>query len=92
VIYARESESGKEKPDPGAYSVALHKLGVKAEETVCVGDNPHTDFWGAKQLGIVTFRLLCGEFKDVRLSDEFEAEVILDSLSEVMDVLERINH
>jgi putative hydrolase of the HAD superfamily len=91
IVFARETETGKEKPDPEAYRVALQKLGVGAEEAVCVGDNPHTDFWGAKQLGMLTVRVLCGEFKDVHLSDEYEAEIALHNIAELLDVVERLN-
>jgi putative hydrolase of the HAD superfamily len=91
VVFARESETGKEKPNPEAYRVALQKLGVGAGETVCVGDNPYTDFFGAKQLGMRTVRVLFGEFKDVHLSEEFEAEIVIDNLAEFPGVVERFN-
>ena len=91
VVFARETETGKEKPDPEGYRVALQKLGVGAGETVCVGDNPHTDFWGAKQMGMRTIRVLCGEFKDVHLSEEYEAEIVLHNLAELLGVIERFN-
>ncbi len=91
VVYARETPSGKDKPYPEAYTVALQKLGADAVEAVCVGDNPHTDFWGAKQLGMRTVRLLWGEFKDVHLSEEFEAEIVVRYLSEVLGVVKWFN-
>jgi putative hydrolase of the HAD superfamily len=71
--------------------VALQKLRVEAREAVCVGDNPHTDFWGAKQLGMRTVRILCGESKDVQLSEEYEAEIALHNLAELPGVIERFN-
>jgi putative hydrolase of the HAD superfamily len=91
AVFARETPSSKEKPNPDAYIVALQKLGVRAEETVCIGDNPYTDFWGAKQIGIRTVRLLCGEFKDVHLNEAYEAEIVLDKLGEFPGVIERFN-
>jgi putative hydrolase of the HAD superfamily len=91
VIYARETPSAKEKPDPEVYNLALQKLGMGAGEAVCVGDNPYTDFWGAKKLGILTVRVLCGEFKDVHLSDDYEAEIVLHNLAEFLEVVERLN-
>jgi ribonucleotide monophosphatase NagD (HAD superfamily) len=60
-------------------------------EAVCVGDDPYTDFWGAKQLGMRAVRVLCGEFKDVHLSDEYEAEIVLHNLAELPGVVERFN-
>jgi putative hydrolase of the HAD superfamily len=91
VVFARETPSSKEKPHPDAYINALQKLGVRAEETVCVGDNPYTDFWGAKQMGIRTVRFLCGEFKDVHLSEAYEADIVVDNLVEFPGIVERFN-
>ena len=56
-------------------------------EAVCVGDDPYTDFWGAKQLGMRAVRVLCGEFKDVHLSEEYEAEIVLHNLAELLGLL-----
>ncbi len=83
IVYAREK--GKDKPSPEAYETALATLGVRPEEVLCIGDNPHTDFFGAKKLGMHTARLLCGEFKDVQLSEDYEADRTLRSLEEVLD-------
>jgi putative hydrolase of the HAD superfamily len=91
VVYARETPSAKDKPYPEAFSVALHKLGVEAGEAISVGDNPHTDFWGAKQLGMRTVRVLCGEFKDVHLSEEYEAEIVLHTLTELLGAVKQLN-
>jgi putative hydrolase of the HAD superfamily len=91
VVYARETDGGKEKPDPAAYALALQKLCVKAQETVCVGDNPYTDFWGAKQLGMRTVRVLFGEFKDVHLNEEYEAELSIHSLVEFPEIIDQFN-
>jgi putative hydrolase of the HAD superfamily len=90
VVYARETPLAKDKPDPEVYNVALHELGVSAAETVCVGDNPHTDFWGAKQIGMKTVRVLCGEFKDDHLSEEYEAEVTLRNIVEFPRILRNL--
>jgi putative hydrolase of the HAD superfamily len=91
VVFARETPSSKEKPHPDAYIDALQKLGVRSEETVCVGDSPYTDFWGAKQIGIRTVRFLCGEFKDVHLSEAYEADIVVDHLAEFPGIVERFN-
>ncbi len=40
IIYARETQFAKEKPHPEAYIAALQKLNVRANEAICVGDNP----------------------------------------------------
>lgn len=40
------------KPDPAIYEVALRRLGVRAAETVMVGDNWQADVLGALAMGI----------------------------------------
>lgn len=91
IVYARETRFGKEKPHPEAFSAALNYLSVGADEALCVGDNPHTDFWGPKQMGMRTVRIFCGEFKDVHLRAEYEAEIALLNVAEILKVVERLN-
>ncbi len=45
---------GWRKPHAKIFEEALKKLGVKAEETLYVGDSPDEDIKGAKQLGMKT--------------------------------------
>ncbi|MCD6495726.1 MAG: TIGR02253 family HAD-type hydrolase [Candidatus Aenigmarchaeota archaeon] len=55
-------DSGKQKPDPTSYSIALKKLGVKPDEAVFVGDNTNRDIAGAKKLGMTTVLAKYGEW------------------------------
>jgi len=89
VIYAREKGKEGDKPNPEAYLTVLQRLGVAPDETVCIGDNPHTDFLGAKKLGMRTMRVLVGEFKHVRLDAEHEADVYMQSLDEFLNLVEQ---
>ena len=43
---------GISKPDPEIFRRAVRRLGVRAEETVMVGDNPVADIGGAKSFGM----------------------------------------
>ena len=43
---------GVSKPDPEIFRRAVSRLGVTAEETVMVGDNPVADIGGAKSFGM----------------------------------------
>ncbi len=90
ILYARETGAGVEKPHPDVYKEVLQKLGASAERVLCIGDNPYTDFLGAKKLGMRTLRVLRGEFKDVRLSDEYEAEYVMGSLDGLPGLLRQI--
>jgi|YelNatPaOPRAMG01_1025707.scaffolds.fasta_scaffold03392_13 putative hydrolase of the HAD superfamily len=80
VVYAREKGPECEKPSAAPYREVLERLGINASEAVCVGDNPYTDFYGARQLGIRTVRVLQGEFKSVRLTPDYEADIDVCSL------------
>ncbi len=44
---------GVEKPDPRIFEVALERAGVRAEESVYVGDNPTFDAEPARKLGML---------------------------------------
>lgn len=90
VLYAREC-ANSEKPNPEVYRAALKKLDVYPERTLVVGDNPYTDFWGAKKLGMQTLRLLLGPFRFIRLADEYEAENRIDALYKVAEFIENNN-
>ena len=90
VVYAREW-AANEKPNPEVYRLVLKKLGVYPERALAVGDNPHTDFWGAKKLGMLTLRLLTGPFKTLRLTPEYEAENRANSLKQVAEFIEKNN-
>ncbi|MFC2038590.1 HAD family hydrolase [Chloroflexota bacterium] len=45
-------EAGADKPDPRIFALALERTGVKAEESLHVGDQPVIDAQGAKNAGI----------------------------------------
>lgn len=90
IIYAQVN--GKvEKPSSIPYEEALRRLKVTPAEAVYIGDNPHTDFIGARQLGILTVRLLRGEFAELELSEEYEADYKINELSELFSVLHPSN-
>ena len=91
VVYARELGKEHEKPNPEVYRVIIQTLHCTPEETICIGDNPYTDFSGAKKLGMRTVRLLSGEFRNIRLSEEYEAESTIRNLEEFFTIIEQSN-
>ncbi len=90
IVYARELGADLEKSHPAAYRKSIQNLGVNPGETICIGDNPYTDFWGAKTLGIWVIRLRRGEFKDVNLNGEYEPDFTVTTLSKVPDIMRGI--
>jgi putative hydrolase of the HAD superfamily len=45
-------EEGVEKPDPRLFSIALARMGLRADETAYVGDMFHLDVLGARAAGL----------------------------------------
>ena len=43
---------GVEKPAPGIFDATLHRLGIRPEEAVHVGDSPLEDYDGSKAVGM----------------------------------------
>jgi len=72
------------KPNPKIYSAVLNKFGVKAEDTIMVGDDPRTDIVPAKKLRMKTV-LLCREEKRER----GEADYVIPSLLKLPDLVEQ---
>ena len=50
-------EVGVEKPHPKIFNVALHKLNLKANEVIMIGDSPDKDIEGAGNIGIRAYLL-----------------------------------
>lgn len=78
VIISTTDELGVVKPDPRPFVVALEKMGLKADQTLYVGDRVETDIVGAKNVGMRT--CLVGresELADVCLSTVYAIEDLL---------------
>jgi len=48
---------------------------------IYIGDNPNKDFVNIKKLGIKTIRVLTGNYKNLKLSKNFEAEITIRNLN-----------
>jgi putative hydrolase of the HAD superfamily len=86
-------EWGREcwKPSPYPYELAVSTMGIGFSAAVYVGDNPHKDFVTAKKLGMKTVRIIRdgGEYRDIRLAPEYEADREVNNLLEIVDILNR---
>lgn len=87
VIYVGKYNETKWKPNPFCFTLMARVLGHHPRELVYVGDNPLTDFLGAKKAGYYTLRVLTGEFKDKNVPMEFEAHRRIKDLSEIQDYI-----
>jgi putative hydrolase of the HAD superfamily len=76
------------KPSTLPYKKVLEKIGITAEEAIFIGDNPYKDFIGAKKIGLLTVRIMRGEYRNVRLNSDFEADHKIKTLSELPKIFE----
>jgi len=81
IVLSDECGRDRRKPDALPYQRVLRSLGIDPDECVFVGDNPKRDFVGAKKLGIKTVRVLTGEYRNISLGEEFDADHVIESLA-----------
>lgn len=87
MIFSREYGIKNEKPSLMIFKKCLHKLRVEPGESILVGDNLYKDFISAKKLGICTLRVMRGQFKDVVLNKEYEADYRVNSLKKIFHII-----
>lgn len=73
---------GLRKPDPAIFNRALSKLGVKAEETLFVGDHPENDISASRAVGI---RAVWKQ--NTQYSYEVYADAIINDLEEIIQLV-----
>lgn len=91
MIFSDEYGIEKQKPNPFPYLKAIEKLKVKNTKSVYVGDNPHKDFITPNKLGLVTIRILKGNYENITLDDEFEAKYQIKNIIELLDLIPHID-
>ncbi|MGI6585244.1 MAG: HAD family hydrolase [Gracilibacteraceae bacterium] len=77
------------KPSIKPYVKIAEELGVDFDEIICIGDNPRKDFYGAKQLGIHTVRIIrpVGDHMRLRLGRDYEADREITGMYEMKAVI-----
>lgn len=81
-------DTGKKKPDPAPFFMALSKLDVKPEEAIMVGDWAERDMVGAKGVGMKTAFARYGD--DFNTKDP-GADYELADISELIDIIKKLN-
>lgn len=86
---------GKEywKPSIKPFLVMIEYFTVKPHECIYVGDNPNKDFIPCKKLGINSVRIQrpIGDYMNVYLDKEYEADYRIYSLLELENILAFLN-
>jgi putative hydrolase of the HAD superfamily len=81
-------DTGKKKPDPAPFLLALSRLNVKPEESVMVGDWAERDMVGAKAIGMKTaFARYGDDFNTKNPGSDYE----LADISELVDIVRKLN-
>ncbi|HEX4835766.1 MAG TPA: HAD family hydrolase [bacterium] len=80
------SRVGRKKPDPRIFAEAVGRLGVRAAETVYVGDSPERDLVGARNAGI---RCILFRTEDA-CYDGLQADACFRSYTDLAVLLDRI--
>ncbi|MFB0566153.1 MAG: HAD family hydrolase [Candidatus Aminicenantaceae bacterium] len=77
------------KPSVKPLKVTLKKLGIKPNEAIYIGDNPLKDFIGCKKIGMYTVRIRRGdgEYNNLILNNEYEAEYTISNLLDLEKIL-----
>jgi putative hydrolase of the HAD superfamily len=63
IVYARNFGKKKEKPNPHSFNFISQKLKIKPDEIIYIGDNPKTDYVGAKNAKVNFLRIKLGEYR-----------------------------
>lgn len=71
------------KPSPYCFELIAKKEDQPFHNIIYIADNPVKDFIGIKSLGFGTVRILQGNYKDVKMDIEHEAQVNIASLNEL---------
>lgn len=74
---------GFKKPDVKLFTIAMGKFGVRPEESIYVGDNPHKDLLGAKRSGM-SFILFGQEFQEY---NDLKPDGVFHDYSELEEVV-----
>ena len=60
---------------------------VKWSQIVYIGDNPKKDFVNCNKVGIVTIRVLSGEYKNLKISKKFDAKYKVKNILFIKKIL-----
>ncbi len=80
-------DTGKHKPDPAPFLLAMDRLGVTPEQAIMVGDWPERDMRGAEAVGVIT---VFAKYGDTFGTKNAGADHIIESPLELLKLVDRI--
>jgi len=79
-------DTGERKPAPGPFKKALEKLGVKAGESLMIGDWAERDMIGAKQVGMKT---VFAKYGDTFGTVHSHADYDIDDIAQLIGIVKK---
>lgn len=75
------------KPSKYVFDVFLSETEFPPERCVYIGNDPRKDFIPARDVGMHSIRIRQGSFADIDLGKEYEADYIVDSISQLTELI-----
>lgn len=93
-VVLTHDDTGHHKPSPVPFEMALERLGVRPDQAVMVGDWPERDIVGGLDAGLHTVYARYGDtygLADRKRVDDSGAHFEVDELSQLLEIVERLN-
>lgn len=87
IILTGDYGDGYGKPNGRSYLEMLAYFKHEPKQSVYVGDNPFKDFLYPNNIGMKTFRLMRGEYREVIMGSKYDAKHKIKYLSEILEFI-----
>lgn len=87
IIYTDLLGVENRKPSVLAFDKFLNDTNLKGENCIYVGNDPRKDFLPAKKSGMYTIRIIQGEYKNIKLSNEYEADMNIFDIIDLLSIV-----
>jgi len=75
------------KPSVKSYEVLLNKMDMNPSNCIYVGNDPNKDFIGAKKIGLKTIRINQGDYKNLKVTDDMDADFTVNHIFELPNLI-----
>lgn len=88
TVVSSHDDTGKKKPDPAPFLLALERLGLKSDEVIMVGDWAEKDMVGGRLLGMKTaFARYGDDFNTLDPNADYE----LTDVFQLVEIIKKLN-